>query len=110
VFKSSGYRIGPGEIENCLIAHPAVVDAAVVPKPDDQRGAVVKAYVVLTEQAQLQEPQALIAALQTHVREALAPYQYPKEIELIDALPMTATGKIQRSVLRQRENDKAANP
>jgi acetyl-CoA synthetase len=105
LFKSSGYRIGPGEIENCLVAHPAVSNAAVVPKPDAIRGAVVKAYVVLAPD---QTPSAqLIEALQTHVRDRLAPYEYPKEIEFIDALPMTTTGKVQRRILRLQEEARA---
>ena len=105
VFKAAGYRIGPSEIENCLLKHAAVANAAVVPKPDAERGAVVKAYVVLASghegTAQLQ------ADLQRHVRGMLAPYEYPKEIEFIDALPMTTTGKVQRRVLRLREEEKA---
>src|SRR5690606_30993174 len=100
VFKSSGYRIGPGEIENCLLEHPAVANVAVVPKPDPERGNVVKAYVVLTPEHADGDRQALTEALQAHVRTRLAPYQYPKEIEYIDSLPMTTTGKIQRRVLR----------
>jgi acetyl-CoA synthetase len=119
VFKSSGYRIGPGEIENCLVKHPAVANAAVVPKPDLARGAVVKAYVVLSPEFSQQRDQArrasksgasmdaferdLIATLQAHVKNLLAPYEYPKEIEFIDALPMTTTGKVQRRVLRLQE-------
>jgi acetyl-CoA synthetase len=83
VFKAAGYRIGPGEIENCLVKHPAVANAAVVPKPDADRGALVKAYVVL------------------------APQEYPKEIEFIDQLPMTTTGKVQRRVLRLQEEERA---
>jgi acetyl-CoA synthetase len=101
VFKAAGYRIGPSEIENCLVKHPAVANAAVVPKPDAERGAVVKAYVVLTPGVAGDD--ALIAALQTHVKGQLAPYEYPKEIEFIDALPMTTTGKVQRRVLRLQE-------
>ncbi|KQW52053.1 MULTISPECIES: acyl-CoA synthetase [unclassified Roseateles] len=101
VFKSAGYRIGPGEIENCLLKHPAVANAAVVPKPDAERGALVKAYVVLAEGHK--GDAALVAALQGHVKARLAPYEYPKEIEFIDALPMTTTGKVQRRVLRLRE-------
>ncbi len=118
VFKSAGYRIGPGEIENCLVKHPAVVNAAVVPKPDAQRGALVKAYVVLApEAAQARASQgpataafdaALVAALQEHVRDKLAPYEYPKEIEFLDELPMTTTGKVQRRVLRLQEQARAA--
>lgn len=107
VFKSSGYRIGPGEIENCLLEHPAVANVAVVPKPDPERGNVVKAYVVLTPEHADGDRQALTEALQAHVRTRLAPYQYPKEIEYIDSLPMTTTGKIQRRVLRQLELSRA---
>jgi acetyl-CoA synthetase len=101
VFKAAGYRIGPSEIENCLVKHPAVANAAVVPKPDAERGAVVKAFVVLA--AGHSGSDALIEELQQHVRGKLAPYEYPKEIEFIDALPMTTTGKVQRKVLRERE-------
>jgi len=101
VFKAAGYRIGPSEIENCLVKHPAVANAAVVPKPDAERGAVVKAYVVLTPGAQ--GDAALVAALQAHVKGQLAHYEYPKEIEFIDSLPMTTTGKVQRRVLRLQE-------
>lgn len=101
VFKVAGYRIGPSEIENCLVKHPAVANAAVVPKPDSERGALVKAYVVLAA-GQAGTPE-LVQALQTHVKARLAPYEYPKEIEFIDALPMTTTGKLQRRVLRLRE-------
>lgn len=105
VFKAAGYRIGPSEIENCLVKHPAVANAAVVPKPDRERGALVKAYVVLAPG--VQGDQRLIEELQIHVRGKLAPYEYPKEIEFIDALPMTTTGKVQRRVLRLREEEKA---
>ena len=105
VFKAAGYRIGPGEIENCLLKHAAVANAAVVPKPDAQRGAVVKAYVVLA--AGHQASVALVEALQAHVRDRLAPYEYPKEIEFIDSLPMTTTGKVQRAVLRMQEEQRA---
>jgi acetyl-CoA synthetase len=105
VFKAAGYRIGPSEIENCLVKHPAVANAAVVPKPDAERGALVKAYVVLAPghcgDARLE------AELQRHVRALLAPYEYPKEIEFIDALPMTTTGKVQRRVLRLQEEERA---
>jgi acetyl-CoA synthetase len=108
VFKAAGYRIGPSEIENCLVKHPAVANAAVVPKPDAERGALVKAYVVL---ASGHAPgDALVADLQQHVRGQLAPYEYPKEIEFIDALPMTTTGKVQRRVLRLQEEERARRP
>jgi acetyl-CoA synthetase len=116
VFKAAGYRIGPGEIENCLVKHPAVANAAVVPKPDKERGAVVKAYVVLAPDliaararsagAGSQFDAEIVAKLQAHVKTLLAPYEYPKEIEFIDALPMTTTGKVQRRVLRLQEEQR----
>ncbi len=117
VFKSAGYRIGPGEIENCLVKHPAVANCAVVPKPDRERGALVKAYVVLTPEfiaarsdqssAAAEFDRKLVAVLQEHVKGQLAPYEYPKEIEFIDQLPMTTTGKVQRRVLRLQEEERA---
>jgi acetyl-CoA synthetase len=105
VFKAAGYRIGPSEIENCLVKHEAVANAAVVPKPDTERGAVVKAFVVLAPG--FQGTPALVEQLQRHVKGQLAPYEYPKEIEFIDALPMTTTGKVQRRVLRLQEEERA---
>jgi acetyl-CoA synthetase len=104
VIKSSGYRIGPAEIESCLVKHPAVANAAVIGKPDATRGAIVKAFVVL--QAGFSGNEALIEEIQDHVRGRLAPYEYPREIEFIDALPMTTTGKVQRKELRKREESK----
>ncbi|MCC7325262.1 MAG: AMP-binding protein [Burkholderiales bacterium] len=101
VFKVAGYRIGPSEIENCIVRHPAVANAAVVPSPDETRGNVVKAFVVLAA-GHAPSPE-LVDEIQQHVRRYLAPYEYPKEIEFIDALPMTTTGKVQRVVLRERE-------
>ncbi len=117
MFKAAGYRIGPGEIENCLVKHPAVQNAAVVPKPDAERGALVKAYVVyapefLARRAAAADVQAfddaVRQALQAHVRGLLAPYEYPKEIEFTEQLPMTTTGKVQRRVLRLQEEARAA--
>ena len=105
VFKAAGYRIGPSEIENCLVKHAAVANAAVIGKPDAERGAVVKAFVVLAPG--IEASPALVEDLQRHVRGKLAPYEYPKEIEFIDALPMTTTGKVQRRVLRLREEERA---
>ena len=101
VFKVAGYRIGPSEIENCLVKHPAVANAAVVPAPDETRGNLVKAFVVLAtgHEASAQ----LVDELQQHVRRHLAPYEVPKLVEFIDALPMTTTGKVQRKVLRERD-------
>jgi acetyl-CoA synthetase len=104
VFKSAGYRIGPSEIENCLVKHPAVANAAVVPSPDRERGNLVKAFIVLTPGHT--PSAALEAELKEHVRGRLAPYEYPKEIEFIAELPMTTTGKVQRRVLRLREAER----
>ena len=110
MFKAAGYRIGPSEIENCLVKHPAVANVAVVPKPDAERGNIVKAFIVLTPDTVRgkEADEKLIAELQTHVRGKLAPYEYPKEIEFIDQLPMTTTGKVQRRVLRLQEQERAA--
>jgi acetyl-CoA synthetase len=104
VIKSAGYRIGPAEIESCLVKHPAVANAAVIGKPDETRGAIVKAFVVL--QPGFPGNKQLIEEIQQHVRGRLAPYEYPREIEFIDALPMTTTGKVQRKELRKREEAK----
>ncbi len=101
VIKSSGYRIGPAEIESCLVKHPAVQNAAVIGKPDAARGAIVKAFVVL--QPGQSGSAALEEEIRQHVRARLAPYEYPREIEFIAELPMTTTGKVQRKVLRERE-------
>ena len=109
MFKSAGYRIGPSEIENCLVKHRAVANAAVVPKPDAERGNIVKAFIVLTPglKRSRADDDRLIAELQAHVRGKLAPYEYPKEIEFIDELPMTTTGKLQRRVLRLMEEERS---
>ncbi|HEX9397024.1 MAG TPA: AMP-binding protein [Burkholderiales bacterium] len=106
VIKSAGYRIGPAEIESCLVKHPAVANAAVIGKPDETRGSIVKAFIVL--QPGHSPSENLIEQIQTHVRGRLAPYEYPREIEFIDALPMTTTGKVQRKELRKREEEKLA--
>jgi acetyl-CoA synthetase len=101
VFKSAGYRIGPSEIESCLLNHASVANAAVIGKPDPERTNIVKAFVVL--QPGVVGTPELVEALQAHVRGKLAPYEYPKEIEFVESLPMTTTGKVQRRILRQRE-------
>lgn len=98
VIKSSGYRIGPAEIENCLVQHPAVVNAAVVGVPDETRGHLIKAFIVPTPGTAVTP--ALEADLQAHVRARLAPYQCPKQFEFVTALPLTTSGKVQRKVLR----------
>lgn len=98
VITSAGYRIGPAEIEDCLLTHPAVATVGVVGKPDALRTEIVKAYVVLKPGTAPSD--ALAAALQAHVRERLAGYCYPREIGFVDALPMTVTGKVIRKDLR----------
>ncbi len=106
VIKSAGYRIGPAEVESCLIQHPAVAMAAVIGKPDAERGAIVKAFIVLSEsylKSGSVASKALEDELAQHVRGKLAPYEYPKEFEFVNELPMTTTGKIQRKILRERE-------
>jgi acetyl-CoA synthetase len=118
MFKAAGYRIGPSEIENCLVKHPAVANAAVVPQPDEERGAIVKAYIVLAQEylkaqhapirGDAAAEASLVRELQAHVKGQLAPYEYPKAIEFIDALPMTTTGKVQRRVLRLQEEARFA--
>ena len=98
VIGSSGYRIGPQEVENALIEHPAVQESAVVGLPDPDRGQVVAAFVI---PARGFEPGAALAAeLQEHVKRITAPYKYPRRIEFVDSLPKTVSGKIQRNVLR----------
>jgi acetyl-CoA synthetase len=100
VITSSGYRIGPFEVESALVEHPAVVEAAVVGKEDPARTQIVTAFVIL---AAGQEPSDELAVeLQRHVRELTAPYKYPREIHFVDELPKTVSGKIRRSELRER--------
>ncbi len=99
VIKSSGYRIGPFEVESALIEHPAVVEAAVVGKPDSERGMIVKAFVVLRKDHVRGE--GLCRELQDHCKRVTAPYKYPREIEFVDELPKTISGKIRRVDLRR---------
>ena len=105
VISSAGYRIGPSEIEACLAGHEAVAMAAAVGVPDALRGEIVKAFVVL-RRGEAATP-ALEAALAAHVRERLSAHEYPREVEFVAELPMTATGKIRRGDLRLREREKA---
>ncbi|GAA0786193.1 AMP-dependent synthetase [Roseibium denhamense] len=103
VITSSGYRIGPGEIEDCLIKHPAVALAGVVGKPDPQRTEIVKAFIVL--KAGHEPGDALAKEIADFVKIRLAAHEYPREIEFVDALPMTTTGKVIRRELRTRAAD-----
>jgi acetyl-CoA synthetase len=98
VIISAGYRIGPFEVESALVSHPAVVEAAAVAAPDEVRGAVVRAVVVLQPDAEPSED--LVRELQEHVRNETAPYKYPRIVEFTEALPKTASGKIKRAELR----------
>jgi acetyl-CoA synthetase len=99
VIKSAGYRIGPAEIENCLLRHPAVANAAVIGVEDETRGQVIKAVIVLS--ARYTASESLEQELKAHVRARLAPYQCPRIFEFAQTLPMTTTGKIQRRKLRE---------
>ncbi|MEY8191494.1 acyl-CoA synthetase [Peribacillus simplex] len=99
---SSGYTIGPFEVEDALVKHPFVKECAVIASPDEIRGNVVKAYVVLMEDID-PNSQGLIQTLQTHVKELTAPYKYPRKIEFLEELPKTTSGKIKRVDLRKRE-------
>jgi acetyl-CoA synthetase len=101
VITSSGYRIGPAEIEDCLIKHPAVAMSAVIGKPDTERTEIVKAFLVLEPGTAATE--ALASEIQNFVKTRLAAHEYPREIEFVEALPMTNTGKIIRGALRQQE-------
>ncbi|HUU75577.1 MAG TPA: AMP-binding protein [Methanoregulaceae archaeon] len=101
IIKSSGYRIGPFEVESALLEHPAVQESAVVGSPDLIRGTIVKAFIVLKQGYEPSE--RLIKDIQNHVRRITAPYKYPRAVEFVDELPKTMSGKIRRSELRQRE-------
>jgi acyl-coenzyme A synthetase/AMP-(fatty) acid ligase len=98
VIISAGYRIGPFEVESALVEHPAVAEAAVVPAPDDERGAVVRAVVVLRDGHAPSE--ALAKELQDHVKDQTAPYKYPRIVDFADELPKTPSGKVRRAALR----------
>lgn len=105
VITTSGYRVGPFDVESALIEHPAVVEAAVVGKPDPERTELVKAFVVLD--ARHAPSRELAEALQRHVRQRLSAHAYPREVEFVEELPKTPSGKIQRFLLRNQEKAKA---
>lgn len=101
MISSAGYRIGPGEVEDCLLSHPAIKMAAVIGKPDAERGEVIKAFLVLN--TGYDPSPDLIAALQNHVRLHLGQHEYPREIAFVGDLPLTSTGKVMRRLLRESE-------
>ena len=103
---SAGYNISPLEVEGALLQHDAVAECAVVASPDEERGHVVKAFVVVSDGVAAGD--GLVGELQRHVKERIAPYKYPRRIEFVEELPRTLTGKVQRVVLRKREEDAAA--
>ncbi|MEI8330635.1 MAG: AMP-binding protein [Methanomicrobiales archaeon] len=107
VIKSSGYRIGPFEVESALTGHPAVLEAAVVGSPDDIRGLVVKAFVIL--KPGFKPSETLVREIQTYVKTVTAPYKYPRIIEFVPTLPKTISGKIRRKELREQEMHKGSN-
>jgi acyl-coenzyme A synthetase/AMP-(fatty) acid ligase len=104
VIISAGYRIGPFEVESALVEHPAVVEAAVVGKPDEVRTEIVKAFIIL--KPGFSGSPELVQEIQKFVQQITAPYKYPREIEFVSELPKTVSGKIRRIELRQREQKK----
>jgi acetyl-CoA synthetase len=106
VIKSSGYRIGPFEVESALMTHPAVVECAITGVPDDIRGMVVKATVVLGKEWKDKAGDALVKELQQHVKKVTAPYKYPRIVEFVDELPKTISGKIRRVEIRKKDAEK----
>ena len=105
LIKSAGYRIGPAEVEDALVRHPSVAEAAVIGKPDPDRGSIVKAFVRLMPNALAGE--ALVEELKEFVKKNLAAYKYPREVEFVDTFPLTSSGKIRRGELRERELTRA---
>ena len=104
VIKSSGYRIGPFEIESVLVTHPAVLECAVTGVPHPIRGEVVKATIVLTDGYEPTEE--LKVDIQNHVKKNTAPYKYPRVVEFVKELPKTISGKIRRVEIRENDKDK----
>jgi 2-aminobenzoate-CoA ligase len=97
---TAGYNVGGPEVEDALLRHAAVAECGVIGKPDEERGMIVKAFVVLKPGNEANE--AMVKALQEHVKASIAPYKYPREVEFVAALPRTETGKLQRFRLRQQ--------
>lgn len=106
VIKSSGYRIGPFEVESALMSHPAVVECAITGVPDEVRGMVVKATIVLSKAYKGKEGPDLVKELQEHVKRVTAPYKYPRVVEFVEELPKTISGKIRRVEIREKDMKK----
>jgi len=104
VIISAGYRIGPFEVESALKEHPAVAESAVIASPDEMRGEFVKAYIILVPS--FKASPELAHEIQEHVKRVTAPYKYPREIEFVESLPKTISGKIRRVELREMEREK----
>ena len=104
VIKSSGYRIGPFEVESALMTHPAVVECAITGVPDEIRGQVVKATIVLAKDYKDKAGEALVKEIQNHVKRVTAPYKYPRIVEFVEELPKTISGKIRRVEIRDKNN------
>ena len=104
VIKSSGYRIGPFEVESAVMTHPAVVECAITGVPDEIRGQVIKATIILANEYKARAGEVLAKEIQEHVKSVTAPYKYPRVIEFVDELPKTISGKIRRVEIRAKEN------
>jgi acetyl-CoA synthetase len=108
IITTAGYRVGPADVESSLLEHPAVAESGVVAKPDDKRGAIIKAYVVIKSDQIPADDQVLKEELQNHVRRRLSTHAFPREIEFVGELPKTPSGKIQRFILRDRARQDAS--
>jgi Acyl-coenzyme A synthetases/AMP-(fatty) acid ligases len=106
VIKSSGYRIGPFEVESALMTHPAVVECAITGVPDEIRGQIVKATIVLSKEYKERAGEDLIKEIQEHVKNVTAPYKYPRIVEFVSELPKTISGKIRRVEIRSQDSEK----
>lgn len=104
VIKTSGYRVGPFEVESALMTHPAVLECAVTAVPDDLRGQIVKATIVLNKEYNAKASENLVKELQAHVKRETAPYKYPRIIDFVDELPKTISGKVQRAAIRKEDS------
>ena len=109
VIKTSGYRVGPFEVESALMTHPAVVECAITAVPDEIRGQIIKATIVLAEEYVPKAGSELIKELQNHVKNETAPYKYPR-IEFVEELPKTISGKIRRVEIRDSDNPHRTEP